>query len=638
MLEQGTCAIKFGNKGFLEVAGVGTVELQCETPEGEQVNLLREVAYVPGVAENLFSVKKATAVGAEVVFRGKVCEVSMDGQVVLRAKRMRTACPLFVNRRQQPLEVMHMDVSEPMRVTSKGGSRYLATFLDDYCKLLVVQPMKRKSDATAVTESAFARLELQSGMKVKGMQTDRGGEYVNGGMTALLGKRGTVHRNTAGHSPEQNGSAERLNRTLEERARAFLEDARLEPELWAEAMVTANYTWSRVPSSVHDKTPWEKSSTGRSQILAICGWATPTGKADTESEDSVEEDGLQEETARRYPARERQALGEWYRANLAETGKHPKRSGEHPEPQTYQEAVGGEERALGEVHGRGDAVLVGERDGYLQKQGIDFEEVYSPVSKHTTLRALLAVVAERYLELHELDVKTAILNGELEEKIYMQQPQGYEQGGPNVICHLKRTLYGLRQALRAWHTRLKEELGNFEFVAFWADAALFSGVVDGERVYLIVWVDDILVAARGAERILKVKVHLTEKFDVHDLGEAIYFLGMELARDRKARTLKLTQKKLTGKLLGRHGLVGARARSVPLGAGEKLTREGEPLDTARFPYSELIGSLLYLSVCTRPDIAQAVGALARCTSAPTEAHWAAALRVVRYLAGTAEAE
>ncbi|GAQ92986.1 hypothetical protein KFL_012360010 [Klebsormidium nitens] len=174
-----------------------------------------------------------------------------------------------------------------------------------------------------------------------------------------------------------------------------------------------------------------------------------------------------------------------------------------------------------------------------------------------------------------------------------------------MVCHLKRTLYGLRQAPRAWHTRLKEKLGNLEFVASFADAALFSGVVDGERVYLIVWVDDILVAARGAERIAKVKAHLAEKFDVRDLGEAT--------------------------------LAGARARSVPLGAGEKLAREGKPLDTAKFPYSELIGSLLYLSVCTRPDIAQAVGALARCTSAPTEAHRTAALRVVRYLAGTAEA-
>ncbi|GAQ93539.1 hypothetical protein KFL_016330010 [Klebsormidium nitens] len=135
------------------------------------------------------------------------------------------------------------------------------------------------------------------------------------------------------------------------------------------------------------------------------------------------------------------------------------------------------------------------------------------------------------------------------------------------------------------------ELGNSDFVAFMADEALFTGIVAGKRVYLVVWVDDILVAARGAERIAKVKPHLLEKFDVHDLGEATYFLGMELTRNRKARTLKLT---------------------------------------------ECVGSLLYLSVCTRPDIAQAVGALARYMAGPTEAHWRAALGVVRYLAGTAE--
>src|SRR3569833_4673994 len=93
----------------------------------------------------------------------------------------------------------------------------------------------------------------------------------------------------------------------------------------------------------------------------------------------------------------------------------------------------------------------------------------------------------------------------------MQQPQGYEQGGPEMGCRRKRTLYGLRQAPRVWHMRLKEELGNFEFVTSMADAALFTRVVAGERVYLVVWVDDILVAARGAERIAKVKAHLAEK-------------------------------------------------------------------------------------------------------------------------------
>ena len=152
-----------------------------------------------------------------------------------------------------------------------------------------------------------------------------------------------------------------------------------------------------------------------------------------------------------------------------------------------------------------------------------------------------------------------------------------------------------------------------------ADPAFFSGEVDDEWVFLVVSVNDIIIAASEGERVAKVKAN------VRSLGEATYFLGMELVRDRAARTLKLGKKKLTGELLGRYGLTDARARSVPLGAGEKLTKEGEPLDTAKFPYSELVGSLLYLSVCKRPDIAQAVGALARYMSAPTVAHWAATL-------------
>lgn len=124
---------------------------------------------------------------------------------------------------------------------------------------------------------------------------------------------------------------------------------------------------------------------------------------------------------------------------------------------------------------------------------------------------------------------------------------------------------------------------------------------------------------------------------MRDLGPADYFLGMELSRDREARTVTLTQKKLTRELVERFGMMSAKPRSVPLAAGEKLLKEGTPLDTATFAFSELVGSLLYLSVCTRPDIAQAVDALARYMASPTEEHWRAALGVVRYLAGTLEA-
>lgn len=336
-LKDGEREIKFGNKGVLKAAGVGTVELRCLTPAGEQINTLREVMYVPGVAKNLFSVSRATELGAEFVFKRGVFQVFVGKEVVLRAelqdglfaicqpalswketcllvreaqspelwhrrlghagyeklarlaeeelvsgvqvsgKAFREkkalvyeACILGKQTREpfpkdndsaestEPLQLLHMDVCGPMPKASKGGSRYLATFLDDYSKLSVVQPLKKKSDVVAVTEGVLARLELQTGKKVKAVQTDRGGEYVNEDMTTLLRKRGTVHRKTAGYAPEQNGAAERLNRDLQEKGRAMLKDSGLGEEMWAEAMVTANYTRNRLPSSVHGRTPWEK--------------------------------------------------------------------------------------------------------------------------------------------------------------------------------------------------------------------------------------------------------------------------------------------------------------------------------------------------------------------------------------------
>jgi hypothetical protein len=212
------------------------------------------------------------------------------------------------------------------------------------------------------------------------------------------------------------------------------------------------------------------------------------------------------------------------------------------------------------------------------------------VSKHTTLRALLAVVAARDMELHQFDVKTAFLNGEMEEEIYMQQAQGYEEVGPGMVCHLKKTLSGLRQAPRAWHTRLKAELEALAFRASETDPALFVKGAGRQATYVLVWVDDILVAGLDQEEIAAAKELLGAVFDVHDLGEATYFLGIqEVTRDREAKTLKLTQKKLTGELLARYGMEAAKGKSVPINPGEKLVRDGEPLDWERFPYSELVG-------------------------------------------------
>jgi hypothetical protein len=252
------------------------------------------------------------------------------------------------------------------------------------------------------------------------------------------------------------------------------------------------------------------------------------------------------------------------------------------------------------------------------------------------VRAFLAKVAAEDLELHQLDIKTAFLNGDLEEDIWMAQPEGYKEGGAGMACHLKKALYGLKQAPRAWHHRLKTELEACGFKVTEADAGLFTLHDEEAPVYMPVYVDDLLLGSKSTEAIMRVKERLGAAFDVRDLGEADYFLSMKVERDRAAGTLSITQPKLTAELIEKFGMTESNGRMTPLSPALRLEtpKEGEELDTTKYPYQELVGSLLYLSVCTRPDISQAVGVLARHMSNPGKEHWQAAKGVLRYLTST----
>ena len=175
-----------------------------------------------------------------------------------QAKQARHPFPDSTTTTTKPLELVHMDVCGPMPAVSPGGSRYFATLLDDYSRFSAVVPVASKADVPAVVKRTLALLETQTGGKVVAVRTDRGGEYVNQELSAWFGERGVQHQLTAPYTPQQNGRAERLNRTLMERVRAMLLGAGLPPELWAEAVVTANYVRNRSPTSSGPGTPWER--------------------------------------------------------------------------------------------------------------------------------------------------------------------------------------------------------------------------------------------------------------------------------------------------------------------------------------------------------------------------------------------
>ena len=168
-----------------------------------------------------------------------------------------------------------------------------------------------------------------------------------------------------------------------------------------------------------------------------------------------------------------------------------------------------------------------------------------------------------------------------------------------------------------------------------ADPRLHNLDRDSGGIYMLVYVDDILIVASIRADVDWVKEQLALKFEAHELGEAHYFLGFDIIRDRAARTIKLSQRRLTTQLVETYGMGDCKSKFVPLSTSERLTKsEGEPLDKTTFTYTHLIGSLLCLSVCTRPDISQAVGALSKYMAEPTSAHWQAAKGLMRYVAST----
>ena len=170
--------------------------------------------------------------------------------------------------------------------------------------------------------------------------------------------------------------------------------------------------------------------------------------------------------------------------------------------------------------------------GFTQKEGIDYKETFSPVSKKDSLRVILALVAHFDLELQQMDVKTAFLNGELEEEVYMKQPEGFSSNdGEHLVCKLKKSIYGLKQASRQWYLKFHDIISSFGFVENIMDQCIYQKVSGSKICFLILYVDDILLATNDKGLLHEVKQFLSKNFDMKDMGDASYVIGIKIHRD-----------------------------------------------------------------------------------------------------------
>ena len=295
--------------------------------------------------------------------------------------------------------------------------------------------------------------------------------------------------------------------------------------------------------------------------------------------------------------------------------------------------------------------------GFAQLPEVDFHETFAPVAK--LIRLLVGIAVEENMSVKQFDVSTAFLNGDLEEEIFMEKPKYLEtylndiileesenpdkslyrkakqmledirKGKNEKICLLRKALYGLKQAGRQWFQKLDNRLKELGFNPSTADPCIYSSGKGRDRTIIAIYVDDILAASNNQNNLDKLGKNLEEAFEIRNLGNLHYCLGIKFQKENNK--MKLSQEKYIEDVLKKFDMSECKPVATPMETGLKLTKTTiEEL----YPYQNLIGSLMYLSVATRPDIAHAVSYLSQFNTCFGKEHWIAAKRVLRYLQGT----
>lgn len=709
--------------------------------------------------------------GAELI----ECSCQGDCEVCLKAKLTRLPFPhKATNHSKAVLELVHTDVCGPMQTASNTGKRYVLTLIDDFSKFTVISLLSHKSEVEARIKDYIGLVNNKFGRKPKIFRSDRGGEYLGNEFKAYLRKEGIEQQLTTARTPQQNGTAERKNRTLIEMARCMLTDAQLPNMFWAEAVNAANYIQNRVLTRSTNRTPYELwyerradtrhmnifgskcfvhvsgeerrklDNTATEMILVgydeqskayrcydmvnrkvkisrdvrfvgkavqqetaveidTCGKNSNKGEIDdnmgnnslnenadesdifddcTSSLDNtlVQADDSDEQSIDTKEGDHKDDAKGPRRSRRPNKGIPPVRFNDYVcsivEPKTLAQALSSDQKqkwveamdeeikslakngtwnlcelpsgrtaigskwvykaktdAAGEIC-RYKARLVAQ--GFSQKYGIDYDQVFAPVVRQTTFRILLSIASVEGLCVKHLDAKTAFLNGKLKELIYMRQPPGYEDGDkPNLVCQLKKSLYGLKQAARSWNEEINDILIGIGFHQSNADACLYSKHESDGWVYLLIYVDDMIIAAKSNVSIDRIRMAMQKKVDIQDLGNIKHYLGMGITKD-SGGIYHLCQATYINQVMREFGLQDAKVSSVPIsvGYGKDLSDADSGLLLSNSKYQQLLGCLLYISVNTRPDIAAAVAILAQRTCRPRQEDWNELKRVLRYLKGT----
>lgn len=271
--------------------------------------------------------------------------------------------------------------------------------------------------------------------------------------------------------------------------------------------------------------------------------------------------------------------------------------------------------------------------GFAQPKEFDYDEIYSPVAKVTTLKTLLAVGNERSFHFEQLDVKSAFLNGELKDSVYLKPPEG-DNVKPNYVYKLKKALYGLKEAAKCWNNSFNDFMKECCFERSENDSCLYWKRKGNEIVYLLLYVDDIIIASERENMLREIKEKLMKRFKMKDKGKLRYFLGLEITHNRGDKVIQINQKKYIEKLLKRFNFENCKSSDIPIEPKLVLVPCDNQEQTTEKPYRQLIGCLTYLMMNTRPDICYALHYFSKFQNSATDEIWKHLTRILRYIKGT----
>ncbi|KAK1570844.1 hypothetical protein Q3G72_007904 [Acer saccharum] len=446
------------------------------------------------------------------------CESCLEGKMTKRTFSAKGA------RATECLGLIHTDVCGPMSIQARGGYEYFITFTDDYSRFGYVYLMRHKSDAFDMFKAFKAEVENQLEKHIKILRSDRGGEYLSSEFQQYLIDNGIVSQFSAPGTPQQNGVAERRNRTLLDMVRSMLSYSTLPISFWGYALQTAIYILNDVPSKSVPKTPHELW-TGRKpslQHLRIFGCPAHVLKGKTEKMESRSETcifvGYPKETKGYYfysPSdlkvfvstnakflendymndfvpRSRIVLNEIGRVRTQPEryiglGGSAENLPDDDDPYTYKEV-------MEDVDSRHwQKAMQSEIESMFDNKVwslVDLPKGIKPIRCKWVYKRKRASLD---LEIWQMDVKTAFLNGSLDESIYMMQPQGFiEKGQMDKVCKLQKSIYGLKQASRSWNIRFDQAVKGFGFIQNPDEPCVYKRIKGDKLVFLILYVDDIV--------------------------------------------------------------------------------------------------------------------------------------------------